>query len=138
MNPRSAAGLRVLPALAMLLLCAACTGPLRRPAPTPGPAPAPSAPSTPPPRSDAALEARCRAVETAHEWKRSAPPGQPMRSYFTVPAGASAQLWFKGRNDAVALCTPCRGDATAAQSFEWYEPGFRKGELKLLKCGAAR
>lgn len=90
----------------------------------------------PAPRGDAALEARCRAVETAHEWKRSVAPGQPLRSYYTVPAGAPAQLWFSGRNDAVALCTPCIGNSAAVRSFEWYEPGFRKGEMKLLKCDA--
>lgn len=111
-----------------LLLCAACSAPPVRRAPPPAP---------PASRADAALEARCRAVEAAHQWQRSAPPGQPARSFFTVPAGATRQLWFRGRNDAMALCTPCRG-GSAVQSFEWYEPGFRKGELKLLKCGTAR
>jgi hypothetical protein len=115
----------------LVLLCAACATTTRRPVPPSPP------PPQPPPRTDLALEARCRNIETAHGWKRSAPPGQPMRSYFTVPAGATAQLWFEGRNDAVALCTPCARDPAAVQSFEWYEPGFRKGELKLLKCAAA-
>jgi hypothetical protein len=56
---------------------------------------------------------------------------------YTVPAGATAQLWFLGRNRAVALCTPCSRGGSAVKSFEWYEPGFRKGELKLQKCGNA-
>ncbi len=57
---------------------------------------------------------------------------------YTVPAGAAAQLWFLGRNRAVALCTPCAKGASAVQSFEWYEPGFRKGELKLNRCSGAK
>jgi hypothetical protein len=120
----------------LLALCAACTSTTaRRPVPPPVavPAPRPAAP----PRADAALEARCRNVETAHEWQRAAPPGQPLRSYFSVPAGTRTQLWFRGRNEAMALCTPCAADPATVQSFEWYEPGFRKGELKLMKCGQA-
>lgn len=108
-------------ATGLLLLCASCATVERRPAP-------------PPPRADAALEASCRSIETAHDWQRSAPPGQPARGLFTVPAGATAQLWFQGRNRALALCTPCAQGSAAVRSFEWYEAGFRKGELKLLNC----
>jgi hypothetical protein len=119
--------------LVLLLLCAACST-TRRLATLPPP-PEAARPAQPPvPRSDAALEASCKTNEPTYQWQRSGPPAASVRQLYTVPAGAKAQLWFLGRNRAVALCTPCAAAAAAVQSFEWYEPGFTKGEMKLHKC----
>jgi hypothetical protein len=124
---------RSLSMLLVLALSAACGHAPPRPAPTAPPAP-PAAP--PVSRAEAALEASCRSFQADYEWKRSAAPAAAVRMLYSVPAGAPAQLWFSGRNRAVALCTPCVRGGAAVHSFEWYEPGFRKGELKLQKCAA--
>ncbi|MET0282365.1 MAG: hypothetical protein ABW278_14755, partial [Steroidobacteraceae bacterium] len=118
--------LRVLMAV-LLMVCTACAA-TRRPAVMP-PVPEVARPAPPAPQPHAALEASCKAMEPSYKWQRSAPPAASTRMLYTVPAGAKAQLWFLGRNRAVALCTPCSASLAAVQSFEWYEPGFTRGEL---------
>jgi hypothetical protein len=118
-----------------LALCAACSGPGSKVDDAASVAIPPQ--QSPASRADAALAANCQAFEPSYEWQRSDPPAASVRSLYTVPAGAPSQLWFLGRSRAVALCTPCTRGGTAVKSFEWYEPGFRKGELKLQKCGGA-
>ena len=52
----------------------------------------------------------------------------------TVPRDAKVQLWFRGRDNAIAVCTACAADANAVRSFEWYTAGFKDGELAHKNC----
>src|SRR5262245_25562348 len=70
------------------------------------------------------FEAACKANHPAHGWRLAEPPEPATRRLFTVPRDAPAQLWFRGRDNAIAVCTPCTADANLVRSFEWYAPGF--------------
>jgi hypothetical protein len=80
------------------------------------------------------LEAACKANHSSHGWKLAEPPEPATRRLFTVPRDAPLQLWFRGRDNAIAVCTPCTADTTAVRSFEWYAPGFKDGELARKNC----
>jgi hypothetical protein len=84
----------------------------------------------------AKLEAACKANHPTHGWKLAAAPEPATRRLFTVPRDAPAQLWFRGRDNAIAVCTPCTADANAVRSFEWYASGFKGGELAYKNCRA--
>jgi hypothetical protein len=84
----------------------------------------------------AKLEAACKANHATHGWKLAEPPEPATRRLFTVPRDAKSQLWFRGRDNAIAVCTPCTADANAVRSFEWYAPGFKDGELAHKNCNA--
>ena len=95
--------------------------------------------TTSPPRPAGAspqLEAACKANHPTHGWKLAEPPEPAARRLFTVPRDAKVQLWFRGRDNAIAVCTPCAADANAVRSFEWYSPGFKDGELAHKNCSA--
>jgi hypothetical protein len=85
---------------------------------------------------NAALEAACKTNYPSHAWKLSAPPENTVRRLYSIPKGATAQLWFVGKNRAIAVCTPCAAGSAAVKSFEWYAPGFKEGELGLKNCPA--
>ena len=114
-------------ALGLLLLAACVTGPA---APPPSKRPAGS--------GNAGLEAACKTNHPSHAWKLSAPPADAVRRLYSIPKGATAQLWFVGRDKAIAVCTPCSAGSAAVKSFEWYMPGFKQGELGLKTCPAAK
>jgi hypothetical protein len=82
------------------------------------------------------LEAACKANHPTHGWKLAEPPEPARRRLFTVPRDAKVQLWFRGRDNAIAVCTPCTTDANAVRSFEWYAAGFKDGELAHKNCSA--
>ncbi len=86
------------------------------------------------PAYDPLLVKNCAAVQAGYDWKLSAAPPATQRGFFSLPKEAPFALWFRGRKDAVAACTPCTARGTAVHSFEWYEPDFRKGELALKTC----
>jgi hypothetical protein len=88
--------------------------------------------------ADAKLEAACKTNYPTHAWKRSEPPEAAVRRLYSIPRGAAAQLWFRGRDQAIAVCTPCSAGSAAVKSFEWYTPGFKQGELGLRNCPATR
>lgn len=98
-------------------------------------------PSTPPdkpvasPAYDPQLVKNCAAIEPGYDWKLAAAPAAVQRGFFSLPREAPFALWFRGRKDAVAACTPCSAKGSAVRSFEWYEPDFKKGELALKTCG---
>ncbi len=83
---------------------------------------------------NAALEAACRTNYPSHAWKLSAPPEDAVRRLYSIPKDATAQLWFTGKNRAIAVCTPCAAGSAAVKSFEWYATGFKEGELGLKTC----
>jgi hypothetical protein len=85
---------------------------------------------------NAALEAACKTNYASHGWKLSAPPADAVRRLYSIPKGATAQLWFTGKDRAIAVCTPCAAGSSAVKSFEWYMPGFKEGELGLKNCPA--
>jgi hypothetical protein len=97
---------------------------------------APAPPQAQP--GEAKLEAACKTNYPAHAWQRTDPPEPAVRRLYSIPRGATAQLWFRGRDQAVAVCTPCSAGSAAVKSFEWYTPGFKQGELGLRNCPAAR
>jgi len=82
------------------------------------------------------LEAACKANHPTHGWKLAEPPEPTTRRLFTVPRDAKVQLWFRGRDNAIAVCTSCAADANAVRSFEWYASGFKDGELAYKNCSA--
>jgi hypothetical protein len=84
------------------------------------------------------LAAACKANHPAHDWKLAAAPEPVTRRLFTVPRDAPAQLWFRGRDKALAVCTPCPADANAVRTFEWLAADFKDGELKRKNCSAPR
>jgi hypothetical protein len=88
--------------------------------------------------AEAKLEAACKANYPVHAWKRSEPPEDAVRRLYSIPKGATAQLWFRGGDKAIAVCTPCAAGSASVKSFEWYSPGFKQGELGLKNCPAAK
>lgn len=82
------------------------------------------------------LEAACKANHPSHGWKLAAVPEPVTRRLYTVPRDAPVQLWFRGRDKAIAVCTPCLTDANAVRSFEWYAADFKDGELARKNCPA--
>ncbi len=108
--------------LGLLLIASCVTGPASR------------QPGSP---AHAALEAPCKTNYPTHAWKLSEPPVDAVRMLYSIPKGATAQLWFRGRDRAIAVCTPCAAGSAAVKSFEWYSPDFKEGELGLRNCPAA-
>jgi hypothetical protein len=88
--------------------------------------------------ANAALEAACRTNYPGRAWKLSAPPEDAVRRLYSIPKGAPAQLWFTGKDRAIAVCTPCSAGSAAVKSFEWYTPSFKEGELGLRNCPATK
>jgi hypothetical protein len=86
------------------------------------------------PAYDPQLVKNCAAMQAGYDWKLAAAPPATQRGFFSLPKGAPFALWFRGRKDAVAACTPCSAKSTVVHSFEWYEPDFKKGELALKTC----
>lgn len=113
--------------LGLLLLASCVTGPGKAP---PAKRPASS--------GNAALEAACKTNYPSHAWKLAAPPEDAVRRLYSIPKGATAQLWFTGKDRAIAVCTPCAAGSAAVKSFEWYAPGFKQGELGLKNCPAGK
>jgi hypothetical protein len=104
---------------------------------TTSPATSTSAPKGPT-SANAALEAACKTNYPTYAWKSSPPPEEAMRRLYSIPKGATAQLWFTGKDRAVAVCTPCAAGSASVKSFEWYTPGFKQGELGLRTCPAGK
>lgn len=105
--------------LLLLLLIASCTTERQRPD-----------------SANPQLEMACKANYPTHGWKPADPPEPAVRRLFSVPHNAPAEFWFRGRDQAIAVCTPCAADSSAVRSFEWYTPGFKEGELALRNCAA--
>jgi hypothetical protein len=125
MRPASAAGCFLL--VCCVVLASACvTG--TRPSPTDGGKPVAG------PAYDPQLVKNCAAMQAGYDWKLAAAPPATQRGFFSLPKEAPFALWFRGRKEAVAACTPCSAKSTAVHSFEWYEPDFKKGELALKTC----
>ncbi len=113
-------------AICVLLASACVTG--TKPSTQPDARPAAS------PAYDPQLVNNCAAMQAGYDWKLAAAPPATQRGFFSLPKEAPFALWFRGRKDAVAACTPCIAKGTAVHSFEWYEPDFKKGELALKTC----
>ncbi len=90
---------------------------------------------------DPKLLVACKSSYKSHDWQLSDPPEPATTRMFSVPRDATTQLWFRGRDKAIAVCTPCgvasAAGASAVRSFEWYRADFKDGELNLKNCSAS-
>ncbi len=78
--------------------------------------------------------------QPSHPWleTRAEPPEPATRRLFTVPRDAKVQLWFRGRDNAIAVCTACAADANAVRSFSGMPPASRTASLPTRTAARSR